>query len=89
MNANSDITFKTTSFRSILCDYSDAYILAKERNTIARGNEAQLLAARQVDEVNEEEIFEKTALFTKCISEISNALVVEAKYLDVVMPMYK
>ena len=34
--ANSDIRFKTTMLKSNLCDYSDAYILVKERITITR-----------------------------------------------------
>ena len=33
---NSDIRFKTTMLKSNLCDYSDAYILVKERITITR-----------------------------------------------------
>ena len=34
-NVNSDIRFKTTMLLSILCDYSDAYILVEGRITIA------------------------------------------------------
>ena len=33
-NTNSDITFKYTILKSILCDYSDAYILVKGIITI-------------------------------------------------------
>ena len=33
-NVNSDIRFKTTMFKSSLCDYSDAYILVNGRITI-------------------------------------------------------
>ena len=32
---NSNVNFKTSMIRSNLCDYSDAYILAKEAITIA------------------------------------------------------
>ena len=47
-NVNSQIKFRTTKPRSSLCDYSDAYILVKEKITItgARDN----AAARQADE---------------------------------------
>ena len=31
---NKQIRFKTTKLRSSLCDYSDAYILAKGNNTV-------------------------------------------------------
>ena len=33
-NTNSQIKFKTSVLKSSLCDYSDAYILVKERITI-------------------------------------------------------
>ena len=40
-NASSDIKFKSTMLKSNLCDYSDAYILAKGTmtvsNTVAAG----------------------------------------------------
>ena len=35
-NVNTDIRFKNTMLKSNLCDYSDAYILVKERITITR-----------------------------------------------------
>ena len=54
-NTNSDIRFKTTMLKSSLCDYSDAYILVKEKVTITGArNDA---AARQVDERNNGVIF--------------------------------
>ena len=47
-NVNSQIKFKTTMSRSILCDYSDACILVKGTITITgAGADA---AARQTDE---------------------------------------
>ena len=33
-NVNSDIRFKTTMLKSILCDYIDAYILVKGEITV-------------------------------------------------------
>ena len=54
-NTDSDIRFKTTMLKSSLCDYSDAYILVKEKVTITGArNDA---AARQVDERNKGVIF--------------------------------
>ena len=47
-NTNSDIRFKTTMLKSSLCDYSDAYILAKGRITIT--GEGNTAALRQADE---------------------------------------
>ena len=54
-NTNSDIRFKTTMLKSSLCDYSDAYIIVKEKLTITGArNDA---AARQADERNKGVIF--------------------------------
>ena len=54
-NTNSDIRFKTTMLKSSLCDYSDAYIIVKEKVTITGArNDA---AARQADERNKGVIF--------------------------------
>ena len=44
-NANSDIRFKTTMLTSSLCNYSDAYILVKEKTTNTGAGDAA--AARQ------------------------------------------
>ena len=45
-------------------------------------------AVRQEDERNKGVIFENCAPFTKCISEINNPQVDDAKDLDFLMPMY-
>ena len=85
--------------KSILCDYSYAYILVKGKITITRiaGSEpdtnnlrsaAQLLAARQADDKNKGVIFENCTPFINCISEIDNTQVHNAKDIDIVMPMY-
>ena len=51
-NVNSDIRFKTTMLKSSLCEYSDAYILVKEKITVtAAGVDAP---ARQADERDKE-----------------------------------
>ena len=49
-STGSDIIFKTTMLQSSLCDYSDAYILAKW--TIAITGEENNGAAKQADERN-------------------------------------
>ena len=72
--------------KSSLCDYSDAYILVKGKITIAgAGADA---AARQADERNKGVIFKNCAPFIKCISEINNTQIDNAKDIDIVMPMY-
>ena len=85
-NVNSQIKFKTTMLKSSLCDYSDAYILVKEKITIAgAGNDA---AARPADERDKGVAFKNCAPFTNCICQINNTHVDNAKYIDIVMPMY-
>ena len=80
---NSDIKFKSTMLKSNLCNYSDAYILAKETITITGD-----VAARQGDEKNKGVIFKNCAPFTKCISRINGADIDNAQDIDIVMPMY-
>ena len=76
--------FKNTMLKSSLCDYSDAYILVK--GTITVNNTADAGAA--ANDNNKKVIFKNCAPFTKCISEINNTNVDDAKDLDIVMPMY-
>ena len=58
-NVNGQIKFKTTMLKSLLCDYSDTYILVKGRITITgAGADA---AARQADERD------KSVAFKNCI----------------------
>ena len=83
-NVNSQINFKTTILKSSLCDYSDAYILAK--GTISVNSTAAAGAA--VNNINKEVIFKNCAPFTNCISEINNTQIDNVKDIDIVMPMY-
>ena len=83
-NVNSQIKFKTTMLKSSLCDYSDAYILAK--GTISVNNTAAQGAA--ANNTNKKVIFKNCAPFTNCISEINNTQIDNAKDIDIVMPMY-
>ena len=72
--------------KSGLCDYSNAYILVKEKITIAEaGDDA---AARQADERDKGVAFKNCAPFTNCISEINNTQIDNCKDIDIVMPLY-
>ena len=83
-NVNSQIKFKTTMLKSSLCDYSDAYILVK--GTISAKNTAA--AGATANNNDRKVIFKICAPFTKCISEINNTQIDNAKDIDIVMPMY-
>ena len=86
-NTNSQIVkFKITMLKSVLYDYSDAYILVKGRISITGAGDNA--AARQADERNKGVIFKNCTPCTNCISEINNTQVDNAKDLDVVMPTY-
>ena len=81
-----DIKFKTTMLRSNLCDYADAYILVKGRITITGDGDDG--AARWADERDKGVILKSCAPFTNCISRINNTDIDNAKYIDIVKPMY-
>ena len=81
---NKQIKFKTSMLRSSLCDYSDAYILVKGNLTV--NDTAADGAAANND--NKKVIFKNCAPFINCISKINNTDVDNAKYIDIVMPMY-
>ena len=83
-NVNSQIKFKTTMLKSSLCDYSDAYILVK--GTISINNTATQGAA--ANNINKKVIFKNCAPFINCISEINITQIVNAKDIDIVVPMY-
>ena len=70
--------------RSILCDYSDAYILVKEKITV--NNTAADGAA--ANNSNKKVIFKSCAPFTSCISKRNNTQIDNAEYIDIVMLMY-
>ena len=70
--------------RSILCDYSDAYILVKGNITV--NNTAA--AGANANNNNKKVIFKNCVPFTNCISKINNTDVDNAKYIYIVMPMY-
>ena len=62
--------------RSSLCDYSNAYILVKGNITV--NNTAD-------DDTNTKVTFKYCAPFTSCISNINNAQIDNAEYIDIVM----
>ena len=72
--------------KSRLCDFSDAYIVVSGIITIpgAGANDA----AKRLTARNKGEIFKNCASFTECVSEMNNNEIDNAKYLDVLMPMY-
>ena len=70
--------------KSSLCDYSDVYILVKGNITVNNTTAADVDA----NNTNKKVIFKNCAPFTDCISEINNRQVGNAKYIDIVMPMY-
>ena len=70
--------------RSSLCNYSDAYILVKGNITV--NNTAA--AGADANNNNKKVIFKNCVPFTNFISKINNTDVHNAKYIDIVMPMY-
>ena len=79
---NSKITFKTSTIRSNIFDYSDAYILVK--GTIPVPNTAATGAA--VNNTNKKVIFKYCTLFTNCITEINNTQLDDAQDINIVIP---
>ena len=80
-STNGQPKFKTSMLRSSLYDYRDSYILVSGTRTVA-----EVAADRGNNGI--QAVFKKCAPFTTCISEINNTQIDNAKYIDVVMPMY-
>ena len=70
--------------RSSLWNYSDAYILVKGNITINNTAAAGVDASN----TNRKVIFKNCAPFTSCINKINNTQIDNAKYVDIVMPIY-
>ena len=81
---NRQIKFKPSMLRSSLCDYSDAYVLVK--GNITFNNTAGDGAA--ANNTNKKVLFKNCPPFTSCISKLNNEDIDNAKYIDIVMPMY-
>ena len=72
--------------RSSLCNYADAYILAKGTITVTgTGNDD---ATKLADERDKGVTFKNCALFIKCISRINNTEIGNVQDIDIEMPMY-
>ena len=73
---NTEVNFLTSSLESIVCDYSDAYILVTGNITATGGDEYTKVA------------FKNRAPFEKCRTEINETFVDDAQYTHIAMPMY-
>ena len=65
--------------KSYLCDYSDAYTVAKGTINVSNPNN---------DPFDQTLSFKNNAPFISCITKINNTLIDNAEDLDIVMPMY-
>ena len=74
-DVESEIIYNTEVFKANICDFKDAYILARGHITIT---------GHQVTQV----AFKNCAPFTKCIAKIDRTTTDDAEDLDLVMPMY-
>ena len=81
---NKQIKFKTAMLRSSICDYSDVYILVKGNITV-NDNAGTGTVANNIDK---RVIFKNCAPFANCKSKINNLDIDNAKYIDIVIPMY-
>ena len=83
-STGSQIKSKTLVIRSRICDYSDAYTLAK--GTITVTNTAA--AVTSPNNRNKKVIFKNCSPFTDCISEINNKEIDYAKDIDILIRIY-
>ena len=77
-SVNKEIRIKTSMLRSDLCDFSNAYIVAKGTITVTNASNAKR---------NKSVAFKNNAPFINCISKINGVQIDNAEDLDVVMPM--
>ena len=70
-------------WRSLLCDYSDAYILVKGI-IIVRNTGTQAVPNNR----NKKVIFNNCTPFTDCLREINNTEIDHVKDIDEVIPMF-
>ena len=85
-NTNNQIKFKTSMWRTGLCDYSEAYIFIKGTIIITRAENYN--AGIRLDGRRKGVIIKIFSPFKECIGEINIIQIDNAKYRDVVMPMY-
>ena len=72
--------------KSRLCDCSDAFIIVSGNILITWA--AADDAVKRLDKRNEGVIFKNCPQFIGCVSEMNNIQIDNAKYIDVVIPMY-
>ena len=82
--ADSQIEFKTTVFKSSLCNYSDVCIHVKGTITVTNAAAADANA----NNTNKKVIFKNCASFTNCISKINNTQIDNVKDINVLILMY-
>ena len=70
--------------KTSLCDYGAAYIIIKGNITVNN----TMAAGAAANNSNKKVVFKNCAPFTDSISEINNTKVDNAKYTDIVMPVY-
>ena len=97
-NPNKEIKIKTSMLRSDLCDFSDAYIVAKGNITVTKKtfttDDIEAPNATATNTANDNAFGEKklvlknNAPFINCISKIIGVKIDNAEDLDVVMPMF-
>ena len=78
-STSKQIRFKTSMLRSSLCDYSDSYIIVKEKITVTGPNDSAY---------DQKLAFKVNALFVSCISKINNTLIDNVENLDIVIAMH-
>ena len=71
--------FKTSTLRSNLCDFSDAYVIVKATITVEEG--------ANNNRKNRPLAFKNNAPFISCILKINTTLIDNAEGLDVVISM--
>ena len=102
-NGNKEIRIKTSMLRSDLCDFGDAYIVAKGTITVAKeiftaddfeapnntGDNVNATNTASDNAFGEKKlVFKNDAPFMNCISKINGVKIDNAEDLDVVMPIY-
>ena len=78
---NSQVKFKTSTLRSSLHDYIDAYIIVIGTITVAE-------VAEGGGNNGIQKVFKNCGPFTNCISKINNTQIDNAKFINGVMPIY-
>ena len=79
-NPNKEIKIKTPMLRSVLCYFSDAFIVVKGDITVEGSNNA--------NKRNKNLVFENNVPYINYITKINSIKIDNAEDLDAVMPLY-